>query len=86
MNKLERPLIEKYWKQVGGSIIFEFPMVQRSATCGPRYLDALILPKKGRKILKASEVTNGGRILFLFKQNVEGSECLQWGRLCSLSN
>jgi hypothetical protein len=22
MSKLERPLIEKYWKQVGGSIIF----------------------------------------------------------------
>ena len=65
MSKLERPLIEKYWKQVGGSIIFEFPMIRKSATCGPRYLDALIFPKKEREILKPSEVTVAGEDIIL---------------------
>ncbi len=71
MSKRERPLIEKYWKRVGGSIIFEFPMIHRSATCGPRYLDALILPKKERKILKPSEVTIEGQDIILIQANCQ---------------
>jgi hypothetical protein len=65
MSKLERPLIEKYWNQIGGTIIFEFPMIHKSATCGPRYLDALIFPKKKRKILKPSEATIAGQDIIL---------------------
>lgn len=67
MSKLERPLIEKYWNQIGGSIIFEFPMIHKSETCGPRYLDALILPKKERQILKPSEVTIEGQDIILIQ-------------------
>src|SRR5512136_1986833 len=74
MSKLERPLIEKYWKQVGGSVIFEFPMIHKSATCGPRYLDDLILPQKERKILRPSEVTIEGQDIILIQ-----AECNRLG-------
>ena len=30
MSKLDRPLIEKYWKRIGGTIVFEYPMVHRT--------------------------------------------------------
>ncbi len=60
MSKRERPLIEKYWQRVGGTIVFEFPMVRGSATCGKRHLDALILPHGETKIAKAQDVSLAG--------------------------
>ena len=42
-------------------------MVHKSATCGPRYLDALILSKKERKILKPSAVTIKGQDIILIQ-------------------
>lgn len=43
MSKLETPLTRWYWKQVGGLLIEEFPIVLKSATNGARYLDGLII-------------------------------------------
>jgi hypothetical protein len=65
MSKLERPLIEEYWRRVGGTIVFEFPMVLSSATCGKRCLDALILPNKDTKEAKASDVYLEGEDIIL---------------------
>jgi len=60
MSKLEKPLIEKYWHQIGGTIKYEFSMVRRSETNGPRYLDALILPEGKKEVFKgrSSEIKN----------------------------
>ena len=49
MSKLETPMILKYWKKVGGTLIEEFPAVKLSKTTGPRRMDAVIIingPKK----------------------------------------
>jgi hypothetical protein len=67
MSKLERPMIEKYWRQVGGTIVFEFPMVQGSATCGKRHLDALILQNGETRIAKASEILVEGQDIIIIQ-------------------
>ncbi len=37
-------MIEAYWRQVGGTLVAEFPVVARGADHGPRWIDAVILP------------------------------------------
>ncbi len=44
MPKNETPMIERYWKRVGGTLFLEFPLVQRSRDSGGRWLDGLIVP------------------------------------------
>lgn len=65
MSKRERPLIEKYWQRIGGTIVFEFPMVRGSATCGKRHLDALILPNWETKIANAHDVSLAGEDIII---------------------
>jgi hypothetical protein len=67
MSKLERPLIEKYWQRVGGTIVFEFPMVRGSATCGKRHSDALILPNAETKIANAQDVSLEGEDIIIIQ-------------------
>jgi hypothetical protein len=67
MSKLERPLIEKYWQRVGGTIVFEFPMVRGSATCGRRYADALILPNAETKIARAQDISLAGEDIIVIQ-------------------
>lgn len=45
MSKHETPMIMKYWKRVGGTLILELPVVKRTKETGPRRLAAVILPK-----------------------------------------
>ena len=56
MSKHETPMIEAYWKQVGGTLVEEYPIVKRSPTCGPRRLDAVILPKRQHRKAHWSKV------------------------------
>ncbi|HYX72062.1 MAG TPA: hypothetical protein VE732_04770 [Nitrososphaera sp.] len=65
MSKRERPFIEKYWQRIGGTIVFEFPMVRGSATCGKRHLDALILPNRETKIANALDVSLAGEDIII---------------------
>lgn len=55
MSKLETPMVLKYWQQIGGTLIEEFPMVRASATCGPRYADAVILPRGEERRITGSD-------------------------------
>jgi hypothetical protein len=43
MSKLETPMIVAYWKRVGGTLLEDFQLVKRSALCGPRRADAVIV-------------------------------------------
>jgi hypothetical protein len=43
MSKHEQDMLERYWRTLGGALIFEFPLVRRSVDSSPRYLDALIV-------------------------------------------
>ena len=40
---LEPLMVDKYWKETGGTLISQFQMVKRTASCGNRVADALII-------------------------------------------
>ena len=52
MSKHETPMLEAYWREIGGTLIPEFLVVPASPpTVGPRRVDGLILPaRETRKI------------------------------------
>jgi hypothetical protein len=45
MSTLETPMILRYWEQVGGTLIEEYPVVRACSTCERRRVDAIIFPK-----------------------------------------
>jgi len=61
MNKHETPMIRAYWDRVGGTLIEEFLVVERSPTAGPRRLDAIILPAGEKRVARAAEVSLEGK-------------------------
>ena len=56
MSKLETPMTRRYWEHIGGTLIEEFQAVKPTATCGGRWLDAVILPNGEKKMAHWSEV------------------------------
>jgi hypothetical protein len=54
-------MIRAYWRRVGGTLVEEFPAVRRSATCGQRLLDAVILPVGEGRIADWREVSLEGQ-------------------------
>ena len=60
MSKRETPMVRRYWRQVGGTLVEEYPAVRRSATCGQRLLDAVILPNQETRIAPWHEVSLEG--------------------------
>jgi|GEM_PF-4812812 len=85
-SKLEKPLIDQYWAQVRGTIVYEFCMVQRTTTNGPRLLDTLILPNQETKIAKASEVQIEGQNIILVQVKYSRLGLYLMGRPCSRLN
>lgn len=61
MSKLEAPMIRKFWKSTRGTLVEEFPVVKASATCGPRWVDAIILPKGEHRTAHWKEVSLEGQ-------------------------
>lgn len=55
MSKLETPLTVRYWKEVGGTLIEEFPAVPPSAASGPRRIDGIIIRGGETKRIPAGE-------------------------------
>jgi hypothetical protein len=53
-------MIRAYWRQVGGTLVEEFPAVRRTTTCGQRLLDAVILPNGETRIAHWREVSLEG--------------------------
>lgn len=51
MSKHETPMIRWYWRQVGGTLCEEYLAVPRTATCGQRLLDAVIVQGGPREIV-----------------------------------
>ena len=54
-------MIRRFWRQVGGTLIEEFPVVAASPTAGPRRLDAVIIPDGPHRIAKWRDVTLKGK-------------------------
>ena len=55
MSKRETPMILEYWRRVGGTLLEEFMVTARTATCGRRLVDAVIIPKGERRRVPKGE-------------------------------
>ena len=74
MSKNETPLIRKYWRQIGGTLIEEFLVVRRSEHNGQRLIDAVIIPDEDIICVQAKTGTLG---MYLMGQALFSPELLQ---------
>ncbi|MFT5324193.1 MAG: hypothetical protein ACI8P0_002053 [Planctomycetaceae bacterium] len=61
MSKHESWMTRWYWRQVGGTLIEEFPAVRRTQHCGQRLLDGVIVVGGEHRIVRHAEVDLTGR-------------------------
>jgi len=61
MSKLEKPMIDRYWNRIGGTLVTEFQAVPRSNGVARRLLDAVILPDFPRKLAHWRDVSLAGQ-------------------------
>ena len=67
MSKHETPLTRRYWEEVGGTLVEEFPAVLRGTGNGQRLLDGLIIQGEPKVVAKATEVTIKGKNIIVLK-------------------
>lgn len=67
MSKYETPLTRRYWEQVGGTLVEEFPAVLRGTGNAQRLLDGLIIQGEPKVIAKATEVTIKGKNIIVLQ-------------------
>ena len=60
MNNYEKPITRWYWRQVGGTLVEEFPAVTGTASRGRRSIDGIILPNRPHEILDWRKVSLEG--------------------------
>ena len=63
MSKKETPLTRAFWKNTGGTLIEEFPVVRRGPHHGPRLIDGVIIVDGPFRIARPSEVSLEGKDL-----------------------
>ena len=56
MSKYETPLTRKYWDEVGGTLVEEFPAALRGSGNAQRLIDGVIILGEPKRIAKPSEV------------------------------
>ena len=56
MSKLETPLTRRYWREIGGTLIEEFPSVRSGPNQGRRLLDGVVLLDSPHLIANHREV------------------------------
>ena len=61
MSKKETPLTRAYWRRIGGTLVEEFLVVEKSPTNGARLVDAIILPNEEDRIAGWREVDLRGK-------------------------
>lgn len=52
MSKNETPLTKRYWKEIGGTLIEEFPAVRRGSGSWNRQLDGVVVFNGSRRLIK----------------------------------
>ena len=61
MSKRETPLTRRYWKEIGGTLIEEFPVVRRAADRGHCLIDGVVILGGPRVIAKPADIQIAGR-------------------------
>lgn len=67
MSKHETRMTRWYWKQVGGTLVEEFPAVKRGPTWSSRWLDGIIIKDGKNRIAKPSEVVIKGKDIIIIQ-------------------
>jgi len=67
MSKHETPLTRRYWDEVGGTLVEEFPAVLRGSSNAQRLLDGVIIIGEPKKIVKPSEVSIKGKDIIVLQ-------------------
>ena len=70
MSKLETPLTRRYWREVGGTLIEEFPAVRPGPGRGQRLIDAVIIPDGPFEIKTARKVDISGKDIIVVQTKV----------------
>ena len=65
MSKHETKMTRWYWKQVGGTLIEEFPAIKKGPSWGARLLDGIIIKKGENKIAHPSDVNIEGKEIII---------------------
>ena len=65
MSKLETLMTRWYWRQVGGTLIEEFPAVRRRKDRGQRLIDGTILPEGEHKTAHWKDVSLKGKDIII---------------------
>lgn len=61
MSKHESLMTRWYWKQIGGTLVEDYVVVEETAECGRRALDAVIFPDGENKIVGQAEAPVEGK-------------------------
>lgn len=64
---IQTPLLHRYWRQVGGILIEEFPAVLKGPNQERRRIDGIIIRSKRRAIAKPGEVALKGRHIIVIQ-------------------
>jgi len=67
MSKHETPLTRRYWEEVGGTLIEEFPAVLRGSGNAQRLLDGVIIVGEPVRIARPSEVSIKGKDIIVLQ-------------------
>ena len=67
MSKHETPLTRRYWEEIGGTLVEEFPAVLRGTGNAQRLLDGLIIQGEPKVIAKAFDVTIKGKDIIILQ-------------------
>jgi hypothetical protein len=67
MSKHETPLTRRYWEEVGGTLIEEFPAVLRGSGNAQRLLDGVIIVGESTRVARSSEVSIKGKDIIVLQ-------------------
>jgi hypothetical protein len=71
MNDLERRMIRWYWRQVGGTLVEEHPIVVRHAGSPPQVVDGLIIRRGKWRIADGTEIALEGHDLIVLHASAD---------------
>ena len=67
MSKHETPLTRRFWNEVGGTLIEEFPAVQKGENNSQRLMDGVIILGEEKKIVSWRDVSISGKDIIVIQ-------------------
>ena len=67
MSKHETPLTRRYWDEVGGTLVEEFPAVLRGSGNAQRLIDGVIILGEPKKTAKPTEISIKGKHIIVLQ-------------------